>query len=491
MKNYLQLEKKMESIGQINNVINLLYWDITTYMPKGVAESRGNEIANLTIIANNMLKSAKISDLIQKTKEENNLDQWQLANIREIERTIREASYIDDNLQRSYIAATTECEIIWCSSKKDNDYDKLRPYLQRVLYCVKEIASIKSDNLGCIKYDALLDIYDLERTTKEIQETYSIIKREIPALIQKITEKQRLDTTIPINIAPEQQYLICSRIAEVLGFDFNQGRIDQSAHPSCRGTPHDIRLTNRYDDFISAAMGIIHEVGHGLYEQNLPNKYKNQPVGKAKGMAIHESQSLLMEMQVGRSKEFIECLTKILRDEFHLTGPEYSSDNIYKLVTRVKPGFIRVDADEVTYLMHNILRFEIEDALINDQMTLEELPEVWNKKMQEYLGIIPTSNKNGCMQDIHWNVGNFGYFPAYANGLIIASMVMKKAKTLSPSLMQEVSLGNFNNLNMFLNENIRNFGSLKTTKDLVKDATGYGNIEPRIFIDYIKEKYLS
>ncbi|MCC8417687.1 MAG: carboxypeptidase M32 [Rickettsia endosymbiont of Bryobia graminum] len=414
MKNYLRLEKEMESIGQVNNVINLLYWDIATYMLKGSAESRGMEIANLTIIANNMLKSEKISDLLQKTKEESSLDTWQLANIREIERTIREVSYIDDNLQRNYIAATTQCEIVWRSAKKDNNYNKLRPYLQRVLDCVKEIASIKSDNLSCTKYDALLDIYDPERTTQEIKETYSIIKRKIPILIQKITEKQRAETSININIAPEQQYLVCSRIAEILGFDFNQGRIDRSGHPSCRGTPHDVRLTNRYEDFIAAVMGIIHEVGHGLYEQNLPNQYKNQPVGQAKGMAIHESQSLLMEMQVGRSREFMEYLAKILRDEFHLTTSEYSSDNLYKLVTRVKPGFIRVDADEVTYLMHNILRFEIEDALINEQMILEELPEVWNKKMQEYLGIMPTSNKNGCMQDIHWNLGTYGYFPAYS-----------------------------------------------------------------------------
>ncbi len=495
MKNYLQLEKEIESIFQINNAIEILYWDIATYMPTGSADSREKDIANLTIIANKMLKSARISDLLQGTKEEiPQLDKWQLANIREIERRrIREINFIEDTLQRRYISATTKCELIWRQARQDDDYHKLQPYLQEVLNCVKEIATIKANNLGCSKYDALADIYDPERKTSEIKEIYSAIKSEIPPLIQQIIDKQKTESVIPItnNVNPEKQRIICKKIAEILGFDLTRGRLDESVHPGCYGTPHDSRLTNRYNsNLVSAIMGIIHETGHGLYEQNLPEKYKNQPVGQPKGMAIHESQSLFMEMQVGTSREFIEYLAKLLKDDFSLNSQEYSSENLYKIVTRVKPNFIRVDADEVTYLIHNMLRFEIEEGLINDQLTLEELPHIWNNKMDEYLHIIPTSNKEGCLQDIQWNSGHFGYFPAYANGVIIASMLMNKVQALYPRTKQEILLGNFTNLNGFLNENIRNFGSLKSSNDLIKDATGDIKIDPNIFINYLKQKYL-
>jgi carboxypeptidase Taq len=299
---------------------------------------------------------------------------------------------------------------------------------------------------------------------------------------------------LPINEVPiEQQKLIGRKIMEVMGFDFTRGRIDDSTHPFCGGTAFDVRITNRYktDDFISGIMGIVHETGHALYEQNLPANYKNQLVGKAKGMAIHESQSLLMEMQVGRSKEFCEFLSKLLNDEFGLKGQEYSADNLYKLNTRVKPSLIRVDADEVTYPMHVMLRFEIEELLINKELTLNDIPDFWNKKMQEYLGVVPNTNSEGCLQDIHWPSGSFGYFPAYTCGAIIASMLMEGARKSAITIDADITMGNFNSINEFLNNKVRNFGSLKTTKDLIKDATGENKINTEIFLKYLKTKYLN
>ena len=228
-----------------------------------------------------------------------------------------------------------------------------------------------------------------------------------------------------------------------------------------------------------------------MYEQNLPANYKNQLVGKAKGMAIHESQSLLMEMQVGRSKEFCEFLSKLLNDEFGLKGQEYSADNLYKLNTRVRPSLIRIDADEVTYPMHVMLRFEIEELLINKELTLNDIPDFWNKKMQEYLGVVPNTNSEGCLQDIHWPSGSFGYFPAYTCGAIIASMLMEGARKSAITIDADITMGNFNSINEFLNNRVRNFGSLKTTKDLIKDATGENKINTEIFLKYLKTKYLN
>jgi len=496
MKNYLQLEHEIEQISHLNNAISILHWDISTNMPSGSAESRTNEITTLTSIVHSVLRSNKIAELIMKTSEEiQELDEWQLGNFREIKRKVFEASCIEDELQKRFVSSATACELVWREAKRSNDYNKLKPYFREVLICIQAVSKAKGEKLNCSKYDALLDKFDPERRTTEIRSVYSILKSTIPTLIREIMEKQNSEKMLPIQerISIEKQKLIGKSIMEVMGFDFTRGRLDESVHPFCGGTPYDVRLTTRYkeDNFISGLMGIIHETGHGLYEQNLPSKYKNQPVGKAKGMAVHESQSLFMEMQIGRSREFTEFLSKFLRDKFEFKGLEYSSDNIYKLITRVKPDLIRVDADEVTYPMHVILRFELEEALINGDVTLDELPVYWNNKMQEYLGITPKTDSDGCMQDIHWPSGAFGYFPAYTNGSIMASMLMENFKKINGNIHQEIIKGEFDGINGFLSANIRSLGSLKKCTDLLKDATNEEKINPEIFLKYLEEKYLS
>jgi len=496
MKNYSELEKKIEQIFQINNAVNILHWDMATYMPKNASESRGNELKVLTSIAHSMLKSKEISTLLAKAQDESQyLNEWQIGNLREISRRIKNASFIEADLQEKYILAKNKCEFIWRDARKEDNYNKLKPYLQNVLDVVKEIADVKSEKLGISKYDTLIDEYDPGNNTRNIKDTFFVIKKTIPPLIQKILEKQSNQKILPLTekVTVSRQKLIARRVMEIMGFNMNSGRLDDSIHPFCGGTPFDVRLTNRYDEsnFISGLLGIIHETGHGLYEQSLPLLYKNQPVGKAKGMAIHESQSLFMEMQVGRSREFIEFLAKLLRDEFGFNGLEYSSDNLYKLITLVKPDFIRVDADEVTYPMHVILRFEIEEALINGDLTLDELPEFWNGKMQEYLGISPKSYSEGCLQDIHWPSGYFGYFPAYTSGAIIASMLRQKIGKTNINVKQEIIRGDFTNINKFLDDQIRSFGSLKSCSELIEYAVGESKANPNIFLQYLEQKYLN
>ena len=227
------------------------------------------------------------------------------------------------------------------------------------------------------------------------------------------------------------------------------------------------------------------ETGHALYQQNLPAKYRNQTVGGPKGMSFYESQSLIMENQVGTSRSFMEYLAKMLKDEFSFSGPEYSADNLYKLVTWVKPSFIRVDADEATYPLHVILRFEIEGNL-----RAFELPELWNSKMQEYLVIVPDSDADGCMQDLDWPSGYLGYFSSYTNGAIIASMLMKKVKETNSSIDVEIAKGSFKSLNQYLTENLRGYGYSKNSADLLEASTGHNMIQPTIFTDYLRAKYL-
>ena len=495
MQNYLQLEKEIEEINQISNVVDILSWDIAVNMPIGSAESRTNEISLLSSIIHSRLKSNKINDLINAADTETSqLNAWQSVNLQEIKRKVLYISCVSDDLQKRYITAATKSELVWREARRDNDFNKLKPYFQEVLDCVQDLAGAKASLLNCTKYDALLDEYDPSRKTTDLKQIFTNLKTVLPDLTKQIVDKQKTEMVLPINEVPiEQQKLIGRKIMEVMGFDFTRGRIDDSTHPFCGGTAFDVRITNRYktDDFISGIMGIVHETGHALYEQNLPANYKNQLVGKAKGMAIHESQSLLVEMQVGRSKEFCEFLSKLLNDEFGLKGQEYSADNLYKLNTRVRPSLIRVDADEVTYPMHVMLRFEIEELLINKELTLNDIPDFWNKKMQEYLGVVPNANSEGCLQDIHWPSGSFGYFPAYTCGAIIASMLMEGARKSAITMDADITMGNFNSINEFLNNRVRNYGSLKTTNDLIKDATGEDAINTEIFLKYLKKKYLN
>jgi len=245
MKSYIQLEKEIAKINQINNVIKLLYWDITVNMQRGSADSRNNEIINLISIAHSILKSEKVIQLVHQSFEKaDKLDRWQLANLQEIKREISNALCIDDELQKKFISSTTQCELVWREAKLNNDYEKLKPYLQSVLDCVKEIATIKSKKFNYSKYDSLIDIYDPYNKTIHIRETYNILKKALPSLIQKINDKQRNESVLPIaKINIEQQKLIAKKIVHILGFDFTKGRLDESAHPFCRGNPNDIRLT--------------------------------------------------------------------------------------------------------------------------------------------------------------------------------------------------------------------------------------------------------
>ncbi|WP_375326792.1 carboxypeptidase M32 [Candidatus Tisiphia endosymbiont of Nemotelus uliginosus] len=496
MKNYILLKQELEKISHIDNVISVLYWDISVNIPVGAINSRTKEIAYLSSLTHSILTSSKLGELVDScTQDAELLDEWQLANVQAIKKSIIESKCIDEDLRTKYIMASTKCEMIWREARQNNDYQLLKPYLQSVLDYTKEMAQAKAPTLNCSAYEALVDKYDPGRKSEDIRKVFNEIKTTLPTLIDQVIAKQSNDKVLPMTkpISKDLQKLIAKGLMEIMEFNFTTGRLDESAHPFCGGTPYDIRLTNRYNEYniISGIMGVIHETGHGLYEYNLPTPYKNQPVGNAKGMAIHESQSLFMEMQVGRSREFCEFLATLLRDEFNLQGAEYSADNLYKLVTRVSRSYIRVEADEVTYPLHVIIRFELEEALIKGELSLDDLPYYWNNKMHEYVGVRPKNDREGCLQDIHWPMGSFGYFPSYTNGAIIASMLMHQAQIKNSNIKAEIIGGDFSNINHFLNNNIRKYGSLKTTSKLLEDATGKAEVQPQIFLTYLKQKYLT
>jgi carboxypeptidase Taq len=493
---YTKLTTHFEKIHNLNSLLGLIHWDFEVNMQKKSAHVRQKEITTLSSITHELLISQHTADLLTDAEcDLPVLDEWQKRNIYLIRKQLTHATCISTELEASHTEAVSQCVFMWREARQNNDFHSFKPYLHKVVSVTKEIAQIKSEKFGMAPYDILIDQYDPDRKSDEIKSVFNVLKSEIPKLLAQIQAKQEREKIISnpntLSMDPIQQKLLGKKIMEYMGFDFDRGRLDESIHPFCGGATNDIRLTTRYNqaDFLPGLLGVVHETGHALYEMDLPEDYINQLVGRSYGMTFHESQSLLMECQVAKSREFLTFLAKILQDECKLFGEEYFSENLYKKLSYVEPTLIRVEADEVTYPLHIILRFEIEEALINNDITVEDLPTVWNEKMKQYLGITPDSDKNGFMQDIHWPSGAIGYFPAYTNGAIVASMIMKKATEVYPLIRNSIKEGNFTELNSFARQNLRRFGSLKNSSDLLYTATGYNSIQPEVFIEYLREKY--
>jgi len=340
----------------------------------------------------------------------------------------------------------------------------------------------------------MLDLYEPGTNTAFLNKLFSHVKTWLPELTQQVQQKQASeDYQTPAGHFPiSAQKALGKEVMTLLGFDFNHGRLDVSTHPFCGGVPSDVRMTTRYDesDFVSALMGTVHETGHARYEQGLPKSLTGLPVGQARSMGIHESQSLFFEMQLGRSGPFIERLAPMAAQAFEQKGnPQFHVDNIKTLYTRVKPGFIRVDADEITYPAHVILRYEIERDLINGGIRYQDIPELWDQKMQASLGLSTKDNyKNGCMQDIHWTDGAFGYFPSYTLGAMYAAQFMTTLKQ-KVDVDACVRSGDLSPVFNWLAENIWSKASILSTDDLVTAATGEV-LNAEYFKHHLEQRYL-
>lgn len=495
IQHYLALEKTFEEISHLNNILKITHWDFATYLPYGSAASRQKELATLSSQIHKMTTDNSVDELINHSLQEvDHLDSWQKRNLTLIQKQFNETKVIDPNLQKEYSELASQCEFKWRECRKNNDFKTLAPYLDKLFILARKISSIQADALGIKAYDVLIDKFDPDRKSSELKVIFDHTKEKLPELICKIIEKQKTDTVIPLSnpIEKRTQRNIEFRLMEVMGFDLTKGRLDESIHPFCGGTADDTRITTTYhkDNFLISSYSVIHELGHGLYQQNLPIEYRGQLVGEPKGMAFHESQSLLMEVAIGTSRPFLEFYSKLLRDEFGIKGPEYSAENLLKLKTRVIPSFIRIDADQATYPLHVLLRYEIEEKIINGDITASDLPSIWNAKMQEYLGITPKNDIEGCIQDIHWQSGLFGYFPCYYLGTLISTMLMKKIKQQYADIDHQISVGNFQEINQYLNKNLRNLGSSCLSHELLQTSTGYSEIQTDIFFEYLTDKYL-
>jgi carboxypeptidase Taq len=489
---YADLSQTFTRLYRFKHLASIAGWDHAAMMPPKGNEARAAAMAELGVLMHGMLTDRTMKDNIDRATQEP-LQPLERANLREMKRSWEAANLLPASLVEATTLANSKCEHAWREQRPANDWKTFAPNLKEVVRLARETATLLADAKGCSRYDALMDMYEPGMSSAQIDAIFGNVKTWLPDLIAKARQKQASETVVAA-IGPfptAKQKALGLAVMKQLQFDFDGGRLDVSTHPFCGGVPEDVRITTRYseDDFAQSLMGIVHETGHARYEQNLPRQAIDQPVGVARSMGIHESQSLSFEMQLGRSKPFLNLIAPLVRE--HLGDqPAFTAENLVKLYTRVKPGYIRVDADEACYPAHIILRFEIERALIDGEIEVDDIPALWDEKMMTYLGIDTRGNfKDGPMQDIHWPGGAFGYFPSYTLGAMYAAQYFATMRNLHPNLDTMIAEGDLSPVFDWLRENIWSKASEFETNELVTCATGEP-LNPKFFRAHLEARYL-
>ncbi|MBI2335641.1 MAG: carboxypeptidase M32 [Deltaproteobacteria bacterium] len=492
MDAYLELTPRLAELSQLGSVMGILNWDQEVVMPKGAVSARGGQMATLTSLYHQRATDPRLGALLAECQsQEKNLDAWQKANVREAKRTYDRLVKIPADLEIALAELEVRGHEVWVQARLGANFKKFQPILDEYLSLLKQRAQAIDAHQH--PYDVLIEDYEPGMNIKKIEALFLPLKDFlIPFLNQLLSRKNSKLTKVPGGpVAQSVQKELGLLILQQMGFDFERGRLDTSVHPFCGGAgPSDVRITTRYQDdhFVSALMGVIHEGGHALYEQGRNEKFYGQPVSEAVSMGLHESQSLLWEKQVGQGVNFWEFLSPKLKTliPHALKGAEVK--DLYHFVNQVKPSLIRVDADEVTYPFHIMIRFEIERDLLGGKILVKELSEIFNQKMQNYLGITPPNDREGVLQDVHWSGGTFGYFPSYTLGAMYAAQFFATAKKQIPNLLTEISKGNLKILRQWLKEKIHQQGSLYLADELCIQVTGEA-LNSKYFMNYLSEKY--
>ena len=489
---YARLKDRFARIATIHEASAMLGWDASAMMPPGGGAARGEQLAVLAGVAHGMLVAPEVAeDLAAATAE----GAWDEANLALMRRAHLRATALPPALVEATARANSACEKVWREARPRADFAAVRPWLEEVVSLQRETAAALGAATGLSPYDALMDTYQPGIGVADVEPIFAAYEA---FLADALPRAEAIQASRPAPVEPqgpfpvEVQRALGRRLSERAGLDYEHARLDESAHPFCGGTPTDVRITTRYtpDAFGQAMLGILHETGHALYERGLPEAYARQPVGEAAGMAAHESQSLIIEMQASRSDAFLSWLGPELHAAFGGDPAAYTGANLGRLWRKVERGFIRVEADEITYPAHVILRFRLERALIGGELRVAELPGAWAEGMQRLLGITPPDDRRGCMQDIHWHDGAFGYFPSYTLGAMAAAQLMQAARAALPGLDEALGQGDFAPLVNWLRVSVHNRGSLLGFQDLMKAATGRP-LDPSAFMEHLGARYLS
>jgi carboxypeptidase Taq len=467
-------------------------WDRAANMPPRGNDARAAAMTELATLMHRLRTEPQLGERIARAEQEP-LTELQRANLREIRREWHLANALPESLVQRQEMATARCEHAWRTQRPANDWTGFLENWKPVVALAREEAELLSQQGGLSRYDALMDRFEPGMRSEQVGRVFGAVRQWLPSLIDRVVERQSRQPPIepqgPFPIAKQQA--LCQRVVAMLGFDFSAGRLDTSTHPFSGGVPEDVRMTTRYreDEFLPSLMGTVHETGHGRYEQNRPREWLGQPVSQARSMAIHESQSLSFEMQLGSHPGFAQVIAPLLVETFG-DQPAFEPANLWRLMTRVKRGLIRVDADEVTYPAHVILRYEIERPLVEGQIEPEDVPALWDDAMREMLHLDTRGNhKDGAMQDVHWPEGLFGYFPCYSLGAMYAAQWFAAMRRTLPDLDARIGRGDFAPVFDWLRDNIWHQGSRYTTDELAVRASGEV-LNPVHFKAHLESRYL-
>ncbi len=491
---YKQLEQEWQRLHAFSGALSLLRWDAAVMMPRGSADVRGEQLAAIETEHHALLTSPRVSRLLERAQAGTaGLDEWQKANLREMARQRDHAIATPVSLITRLARATSLAEVRWAEAREKQDFAIFAPHLEEVLKLVRDRAALLGQALGLAPYDALVDGFTPGLRSAEIDTVFRTLSRRLPALIREVIERQAGQPPLPLSgrFAPGKQRALIAEVMKAFGFPFDRGRLDESDHPFTEGVAGDIRITTKLDgaDPFKGLLAALHETGHALYDLGVPREWRTQPVGKERGIALEESQALLIEMIVCRSRPFLSWLKPLLEKHFAVSGPAWEPENLYRVLTQVRRSAIRVDADELTYPMHVVLRHDIERDLLEGRLAVRELPEAWNKGMADRLEVKPANAAEGCLQDIHWAHGSFGYFPSYAIGAVIAAQLFEGLRVATPDLDAHLARGEFGIVTRWLAEHVHAEGARLTPPELVKQATGKP-LTAASSLRYLESKYL-
>jgi carboxypeptidase Taq len=488
MSNYKEICDIFAKYISFNQISSLLAWDSQVMLPKKALPQRAKQQMLIYDVIENLIADPKLNNLIQNI-DISKLDKSEKRNFELMHEFIWERSIIPKKLRLELQKKSLETEALWLSARDNNDYKIFNKGFKALIKLLREICTIKSQEMKISKYESLLKQYSKGVTEEKLDKIFNLLKEKLPALIDRVVVHQIPKDKLKkchATLATQKEFVYY--VAKKLSISPEWCRIDESVHPFTTGFKNDVRITTRYDksNFTSALMGVIHESGHALYDHNLPSKYAYKLVGQDAGMAIHESQSLFFEMQIARSKFFCKFLTPIVNKYFAIN---FNENDLFSIFNFVEKSEIRVDADELTYPLHIIIRYEIERDLINSKIETDDIPEIWYEKNKNYLGISSTSLAKGCLQDIHWSDGSLGYFPTYSLGAIYAAQIAAKIQNIMPDFAENIANGKFMEIINILKNNIHAQGNLDDPDVIMKNFSG-SSLDVSNYINYLQNKFL-
>ncbi len=489
-KTYKLYQEKMQELADVNHAISVLNWDQETYLPQKGASLRAQQISTLTKIAHQLATSEELGDLLHQLSEQENLNEWERRNVTESLSAYQKKQKYNTEFVVRLSKVTSECYQSWLKARTASDFSIFQPALEEMIQLKREECEL----LGYDEhpYDALLDQFEPGEKTSNLLPLFKDVHQQLVDFVKEISDRSQVEDQWMYKYYPkDKQWQFGLEVLEQMGYDFKAGRQDVSAHPFTTSFgSNDVRVTTRIDEYNLYEMiwSCIHEGGHALYEQGLKQEDYGLPTGNYLSLGIHESQSRLWENNVGRSLPFWKANYKRLQEAFPENLQTVDLEKFYKTVNIVKPSLIRTNADELTYHFHILIRFLIEKELIEGSIKVKDIPQIWNQKYKEYLNIDVPSDKEGCLQDIHWSHGSLGYFPTYSLGSFYAAQFYQQAEKEIPDLEYQITNGNMRPLLQWLRTKIHQYGKFYTAEDLCIAITGE-KLTFQYFMDYAKKKY--